>query len=269
MPTAIKPKYTSEDEIPDISVRELFEKRGDEFLLTGLEGVKTEADVARVQRALAQEREARRKEKDVIDDLLGGRKVEEVKADLDRIPELEAASAKGTPDEEKIHQLVEARIKTRLTPIERERETLKQKALELEQKIGSYEHAEKMRKVREELTVAARKAKVAETAIEDVVAIGERHFDHGEDGRIVTQDGVTADVWLTDMASRKPHWWGPSVGGGARGGSAEGIPNNPWTKEHWSATRQGQLYRELGKEKAERLAKAAGSSVGATRPPAK
>lgn len=269
MPTPVKVKYTSEDEIPDIPVRELFEKRGDEYLLVGLEGVKTEADVARVQRALSQEREARRKSQEVLDDLLSGRKPEEVKADLDRIPELEAAGSKGTPDEEKIHQLVEARIKTRLTPLEREKETLRQKTAELEQKIGSYEHAEKMRGIREELTIVARKAKVAETAIEDVVAIGERLFDRGEDGRVVTQEGVTADVWLTDMAPRKPHWWGPSVGGGARPGSGEGIPNNPWTKEHWNTTRQGQLYRELGKEKAERLARAAGSAVGATRPPAK
>lgn len=40
---------------------------------------------------------------------------------------------------------------------------------------------------------------------------------------------------------------------------------NPWSKEGWSVTRQGAAYR-LDPQLAERLAKSAGSHIGATRP---
>jgi len=42
--------------------------------------------------------------------------------------------------------------------------------------------------------------------------------------------------------------------------------DNPWLAEKWSVTRQGQLVRALGIEAANRIAKAAGSHVGATKP---
>ncbi len=43
---------------------------------------------------------------------------------------------------------------------------------------------------------------------------------------------------------------------------------NPWRKENWNLTRQGEVVRALGVAKAGEIAKAAGSFVGATRPAA-
>ena len=48
-----------------------------------------------------------------------------------------------------------------------------------------------------------------------------------------------------------------------------GLPKgttNPWAAEYWSVTRQGQIAKALGVEKAAQIARAAGSHVGATRP---
>jgi hypothetical protein len=43
-------------------------------------------------------------------------------------------------------------------------------------------------------------------------------------------------------------------------------PDNPWLAGKWNATRQSQIVRSLGLEAAQRIAKAAGSYVGATKP---
>jgi hypothetical protein len=43
---------------------------------------------------------------------------------------------------------------------------------------------------------------------------------------------------------------------------------NPWSREGFNLTRQGQLVRAMGLEKAAAMARAAGSYIGATKPPA-
>ena len=73
-------------------------------------------------------------------------------------------------------------------------------------------------------------------------------------------------MWLSDLQTKKPHWWGETVGGGAAGSNSgfSGI-NNPWTADNWNMTEQGKLYAK-NPAKAEQMAKAAGSSVGASKP---
>lgn len=44
--------------------------------------------------------------------------------------------------------------------------------------------------------------------------------------------------------------------------------DNPWSAAGWNVTRQAQLVRASGLEKAAQIAKAAGSYIGATRPAA-
>jgi hypothetical protein len=53
---------------------------------------------------------------------------------------------------------------------------------------------------------------------------------------------------------------------GATPQEKEAAKSNPWTAGNWNATRQGQIVRSLGIEAAQRIAKAAGSHIGATRP---
>ncbi len=45
-----------------------------------------------------------------------------------------------------------------------------------------------------------------------------------------------------------------------------GGAKNPWSAESWSVTRQGAVVKALGLEKAQQIAGAAGSHVGAVRP---
>ena len=68
-------------------------------------------------------------------------------------------------------------------------------------------------------------------------------------------------LWQRGVEDPDTHgeWWIQCSGAGGK---------NPWSKEHWSLTEQGRVINSEGAEAAERLAKMAGSYVGATAPKA-
>lgn len=197
--------------------------------------------------------------------------LEEVRAKLERFPELEAL-AEGKLDDSKINAIVETRVRSKLAPVERERDQFRQRATELEGTVQQLTAKERQRLVNGALGKAAREAKVQDSAIEDIELYGERLFEVTEDGAVVTKDnvgvtpGLSPKEWLVDMQSKRPHWWGPTGGGGAlggKGGSGGGV--NPFTHENWNMTEQGRIVRE-DRARAERLAKAAGTTIGGKRP---
>lgn len=105
--------------------------------------------------------------------------------------------------------------------------------------------------------------------------LAERVFEVDDEGNVTTKDGVgvtpgiAADVWLTEMQDKRPHWWPQSQGGGAGGSGGGGAGGkNPFSAEGWNLTEQGRLVRE-NPEKADQMAKAAGTTVGGGRPAAK
>jgi len=267
----IKAKYPTLDDVPE-EYRDLYEERGGEYVLTQIEGLRTDADITRVQNALTAEKTAHKKSKDTLAALLGGRTAEEVQADLDRIPELEASA--GNVDEAKIEALVTARVKRETAPLERRVRDAEAKAAELEGENTTLKASEKKRKVHDALRQAGTKAKITDTAMEDLLMY-DGMFDISEDGKIVTRDGVGAapgiepETWLQDMQEKRPHWWPPSQGGGAGGGkTTTSFPNNPWSAEHWNMTEQAKVI-QADRPKAERMAAAAQSKIGATAPTVK
>lgn len=262
----LKAVYSSLDEIPE-NYRDLFEERDHVFYLTKIEGMKTDADVNRVNTALANEKSAHATTKRQYEEFLNGRSFEDIQKDLDRLPELEAAAA-GKMDEEKINQLVEARIKTKLAPVERDRDLLKNKLSESEKTIEGFQTKERQRTIHDKVREAAMKMKVLDTAQEDVLMLAERMFEIGEDGSVTAKDGVgvtpgvTPDIWLTEMQQKRPHWWPASSGGGSKGsGGGNGMANNPWSAEHWNMTEQGKIVQAQGLEKAAALAKSVGVDI--------
>lgn len=248
----------------------LYTERNGKYELTGIEGVKTQADIDRLQTALTKERNDHKTLKDRVS-LFGDRKPEDIIAALDRIPELEAA-AKGNLDEGKLNEIVEGRIKSRLAPIERQAQTLQQQLSEANASLEMLRTKDSLRIVTDAVRGAASKLKVVDSAVEDVTLLAERLFTIDETGAVVTKDnvgvtpGISADVWLTDMQAKRPHWWGPSQGGGAGGnrGGGSGV-TNPWSKDSWNLTEQGRIYKE-NSSKAEQLAKAAGTTIGGPKP---
>lgn len=268
---ALQAQYDTLDEVPEAH-RELYSERNGKFEFTGVEGLKTQADIDRLSTSLTKERDTHKASKTALAawNALGADPAE-VQNKLDRIAELEAA-AEGKLDENKLNQLVEGRIKSKTAPLERELSSLKAQLAERDAKIGEYEAHERQRSIHDAVRQAATKHKLLDTAVEDALFLAERMFEVDEDGRVVTKDGVgvtpgvEAHVWLTEMQTKRPHWWGPSQGGGARGGQGGGGGGaNPFTKAGWNLTEQGRILRE-NPDRAAQLARAAGTSIGGGMP---
>lgn len=272
---ALKTVHDSIDDIPE-QYRDLYTEKGGKFELTGIAGIKTQADLERVQSSAS-------KYQTELGELANKFKpwseldYDETMAKLDRIPELEAAAA-GKLDEAGIEEIVTKRvsgtINSKTAPLERQLSTLAQENESLKEENFKYRESNRQRKINDNLTKALTAAKVLPQAMEDALLLGERMFEIREDdGAIVTKDqvgvtpGVTADLWLTEIQEKKTHWWPTNVGGNAPGsGSSGGVGENPWTAEHWNMTKQAQYETKNGRVKAEQMAKMAGTRLGGLKP---
>jgi len=280
--------YDSQDSIPETitieNARELFTERDGKWELTKLPDLQPSTSVSRLETAKAREVQEHAATKAKLQDLIDGwgdLTPDEVRAKLDRMPELEAA-AEGKLDDDKIGELAEkraaAKLQATLAPKERELAKISKERDDLLELVDGYRSADRERKIGDATRIAARAAKVLDTAEEDALFLAQSHLEVREDdGAIVTKEGLTlggksipagldAAAWLAEIQESRPHWWPPSQGAGARGsggGPKGGV--NPWKPETWDATAQGKIAAERGTEAANRLAAAAGIKVGDTK----
>jgi len=270
----LKALYEGVDEIPE-AFRELYTERGGKYELTGVEGMKTQADVDRLQTALTKERGEHKATKEKLA-AWGDLEPEDTREKLDKIPELEARA--GQVDDEKIEKLVEARAAAKVRTLEREHEKLKTESDGKDTRIALLETRERQRAIGDAILPELGKAKVLDSAREDILMLADRIFEaapiEGEEGRfkVTTRDGVgvtpgisPAD-WIAEMQPKRPHWWPPSEGAGGRPGTSTTTGNNPWQKSNWNITEQSRVFATQGAEVAERMAKQAGTTVGGPRP---
>jgi hypothetical protein len=267
----IKLEYSTKDDIP-AGYDELYTEKDGKFLLTGVEGLKSQTDIDKIHESLRKERGDHKKTKDTYA-FLDGLDLNDVKERLGKYDELKTA-AEGKIDDKKIDSIVNGRIKGITDPIERAKAKADADLLAANGTIGELRNTILLRDIGDSVRSAALKDKVVDTALEDVLMIAGSIFTRTEDGRILTKDdlpGVSAGLeptaWLAEMKEKRPHWWPASEGAGARGGNGAGNSTNPWSKNAWSITEQGKVIREKGADAAARLAKAAGSEIGAVRPP--
>lgn len=272
----LKREYATEGDIP-AEVKALYAEQDGVFVLQAtIEGMRTQEDVNRVQNALRSEREAHQALKDRFGQLPAELDVETLQADLDELAELRASKdAKGGKlSEEQIEEIVGRRLARQLGPVERERDQLRTQLSEVEgerdQLRGTIQTGNLHSRLREE----AIKAKVADTAIEDVLVFGERVFQFDEDGALVPKEGsklaagTTPSEWIESLRETKPHLFPLSSGSGARGSGGGAGGRNPWSKDHWNLTEQGKYIQSKGEEAAKRMAESVGSFIGATKAPA-
>lgn len=271
----IKATVASIDEVAE-PFRPLYVERDGKYELAveieGVQGVKTYSDFSRLNSALHKEREDHKAVKSRLAPL-GDRKLEDLLAAVERIPELEAAAGSGGVDE-KVQQLLELKLKTATGPLKRELETLSAALKEKETIISTFQKREHDRTIGEAVRKAAVAAKLLPEAIEDALLLAERCFDI-EDGRVVTKEGMASaaglepSAWFADLQKTRAHWWPASFGGGATGQRGGGsAADNPWTHDKWNVTEQIAIMR-TDPARAAQLAKIAGSSIGGTKPPKK
>lgn len=276
----LKDVHETLEEIPE-GYRELYTEKNGKFECTGIVGMKTTADVARVQTALEKERTDHKATKTTLgtwSDL----DHDDVVKRLDRMDELEAAAGDKL-DDAKIDEIATKRaegiVKTRVAPLERELKGLKKTNGELAETNTSLSAAAHTRAREDLLRPLLIEAKILPEHHEDVFLYAERHLERSDDGHFFAKDGLTSGLtagatprdWLTELVEKRPGWLPGSRGGGAGGGSGplggiHGSSQNPWSYEGWNMTKQGAYLKEHGRDKADQAAKAAGTHFGGLRP---
>lgn len=264
---AIKTKYATKEEIP-AAFLELYTEQGGAWVLTGVEGMKTVDDVDRLQTALNKERNDHKATKDKLA-AWGSLDPAEALPKLDRIAELEQAAG-GKLDDKAIDAIVEARIGTRVGPLNRQIETLTRERDEFKAANETYTAEKRSNTIRDAIRRQAVEDKVIPTAVDDLVLIAEREMDLDENGKVIVKgSGLSPKDWLNDQKKTRSHFWPASAGGGAGGNlGGGGGADNPWSAEGWNLTKQGEIV-VADPARADALAKAAGTKVGGLKPIAK
>ena len=258
-----------------INPRELYVEQDGKHVLTGIAGMKTQQDVDTVKGYLQTERDEHKETKKKLR-AFDGLEADDVQTKLSRLAELEVM-AKGNNEEfeSKLEELTEARVNTRVAPVERQLKAAQDALKEQEEELLTLRAEKTQRVILDSVRLAAGDAKLPAEAMADAELLAEAIFEiEDTTGKPITKEnklgftqGVEADVFFTELKEKRPHWWPESRGGNAPGsGGGGGFPNNPWSAKHWNVTEQGRVFKEHGKEKAEQMARAAGTTFGGPKP---
>lgn len=169
----------------------------------------------------------------------------------------------------------------RVHDLERELASTKEKLVSAETASDDAKKHATNTTIRNALSGAATKAGVLPGAVSGLVQLIASNFEQSQSGDIVTKlEGVSVQG-VTPNTAPEPfmvaiqrsadfsHFWPTSAGGGAnnQGGKGGGgnASDNPFSKDGWNLTTQSTLVRS-DRAEADRLAKAAGTTVGGGRP---
>ncbi|QSL98952.1 capsid assembly scaffolding protein [Enterobacter phage EC151] len=241
--TQLELSYDSADDIP-AGMESLYTEKDGKQVLTGVKGMKTQADIDRLQTALTKERNDHKTVRTQLSSLSTYGTIEEITANLDRIPELEAKQGKGDPaDIEKI-------VTARLAPVQRKLDEALTTISEKDKEIGGYKGEKTKATIAETVRKAAKGLKIRESAIEDAIMFGERVLTIDESGNVVTKENsgvtpfATAEDMLRDILPTRQHWLEDSFGGGSQGGKGGQFSGtDPYSHDGWSITEQMKLMK--------------------------
>ncbi len=275
----LKTQYETEADIP-AGYTDLFTEHLGRWSLTGVEGLKTQKDfdahteATRKERKFRAEAEAKLKkfeklgDKDVDALVAAAAEAEELRARVDEL-EADGVGGKGAPAVEQLRAEIKT-LKVEKTKAERDARAsvaalaaARQEAEEHKSTATNLDGKIRRGTIESELRRVAAESKVVATAHEDVL-MHAGVFELNDEGKVVTRDGVGVapgldpSSWLSEQRAKRSHWWEPSVGGGARGGSG-GVAggDNPFDKKSSNAFKAMQLNK-TDPTKAAALARAAG-----------
>ncbi len=280
--------YAKKEDVPEAHVELYTEADGKDadgkdskvWNLTGVKGLVTKVDIDKLNVALGKERTDHKETKKKVA-VWGDMDQVKVVKDLEELTELRAAAEAGEGGKDAkekfeagVKAAAEARIVAAKAASDREIVDLKKIGVDQTELITGYKTADTVRTIGDDVLKACVVSKVIESARDDVLMNAERVFEINDEGLVLTRDavgvtpGIAPEIWLSEMQEKRPHWWPTSTGGGAGGGKNDGgFDKNPWSGDHWNLTSQAQAIRE-NKDKAERMAQAAGTSIGGRRPEA-
>ena len=229
---SIKSIYQDLEEIPE-PFRELFTERGGQWELTGIEGIKTQADVDRVTEAT---RKLRAEVKDLKHklDAFGSHDPEAIAKAFDELEDLRVSAtadpAKAEAFEAALTERVQTRLKRELGPVQRDLDKLRKESAETAAERDALRTDIRRSRIHSAIRDAVGRAKgIRPNVVGDILLVSDSLFELADDGAIVTRDGaqgvtpgLSPDEWLKDQRRTRDFWWMESVGGGANGAGAGG-----------------------------------------------
>jgi hypothetical protein len=250
---ALKAILAKLDEV-DEQFRSLYTERNGKFEFTGVEGLKTQADIDRqlaanqkVRTDLTAAQTALKAANDKIA-AWGDMTPEDVNAKLEKLATLEAGNsvpelAKNfeTTVNARVAAVVDGKVKSETTKLQRTIDELKGQLTTATQSIQAFETKDNTRTIHDAVRAAATAGKVLPEAVPDLLAIAGQELKL-VDGKPQTEDGRDPTAWLEDRKAKTPYFWAAAQGAGSRGANGEVLDgNNPFKREGHNVTKISQL----------------------------
>lgn len=229
----LKIRYDNEADIPE-GYKDLFTEKEGKWELTGIDGLKTQADIDAVREGLVKERTEHKETKAKLK-AFGEHKAEEVDAVMQEVEELRIkVEDGGKMDDEKVAQLVDAKVRPVQKELDKaigERDGFKTQAEASDAKLvqsgrrdavfGAIAAKEGIRK--------DSSAAILKFATDDL------EFD-GDAGTFATEAGLTVGEWLDGFCDKNAYVMEASKGGGTGGdGNHERGGKNCFTEQNVTA----------------------------------
>lgn len=206
----LKARYAKKEDIPQ-GFESLYTEKDGEFILTGIEGVKTESDIAAIKKALDSERDAHKQTRTQM------KKLEDIEKKLaemtstkkDKEPAIDPKDDKST----------DPNFLALKKSLEKQQEIIEQ----MQQRNKELELENKQKSILDQLKKTA-SGKIRNEAMGDLELYASM-FDMTDDGDVVTKDGTKLSEWFETTLKNKPHWLPENQPGGATGGAGPGAGN--------------------------------------------
>lgn len=235
----IKTSYAAESEIPE-GFAELYTETDGKWMLTGVDGMKSQADIDAIREGLTKERMEHKETKAILKKF-GDHKPDEVDAIVQEVEELRIkVEAGGKLNDEQVAQLVDAKVR----PVQKDLD----KAIGERDEAISRATASDTRLVqssRRDVVFAAIGAKegIRKDTNGPILKFAEDELVFDSDtNEFATEAGLSVGEWLDGFCDKNTYVMEPSQGGGTGGGSdRDKAGDNCFTKKN--VTEQMRLKR--------------------------
>lgn len=240
----IQLQYEKSDDIPEMSVKELFAEKDGKMVFTGVEGLKTQSDIDKLNEALRKERNDHSLLKESMKKF-DGVDLEEVRALKNKVISLEELTKNSSQSEESISAIVEKRL-----AIERA-DDLK-KLEEANNRIGELESFKFGRELGEQIK-SNLSDRIASEHQSTVSYILKNNSERQADGTYLLKDcsefgltsGMTLEQAVSKLSETNPVFAPKNTAGHGKGATGTtGAIKDPFSKENFSMTEQHKLYKE-------------------------